>query len=161
MCSPHVPPLCAPPTLETRPRGPQELEERRAALSEKMGAACEACVAQRKKLVRRAGLAAPEIKQYNPRFEEEFVPGKDYDPDRSKAEERKLKRQVRKETRSAMRELRKDADFLGAQKAAERAAADAERRAEYRRGFALLQQQEADFKSGGQKGMWKKGKKLR
>eukprot|EP00884_Botryococcus_braunii_P010637 jgi/Botrbrau1/19575/Bobra.0035s0060.1 len=140
---------------------PKELEEQRADVAARMAAACEACTAQRKKLVRKPGLAAPEIKQYNPRFEEEFVAGKDYDPDRSRAEERKLKRQVRKETRSAMRELRKDADFLGAQKAAERAAADAERRTEFRRGFALLEQQEADFKSGGQKGLWKKGKKLR
>lgn len=118
-------------------------------------------MASRKKLRRKPGVDAPEIKQYNPRFEEDFTAGKDYDPDRSRAEERRLKREVKKERRSAMRELRKDADFLGAQKSAERAAEDAKRRAERRRGLALLEQQEADFKSGGQKGMWKKGKKLR
>ncbi len=71
-------------------------------------------------------------------------------------EERKLKRQVAKERRSAMRELRKDAAFLGQQRGAERDAADAERRAALRRGRALLERQEADFKSGGQGGMWKK-----
>ena len=55
---------------------------------------------------------APQSKQYNPKFEESFVKGKDYDPDRQRAEERRLKKMVRKEERGAIRELRKDASFM-------------------------------------------------
>jgi nucleolar protein 14 len=55
---------------------------------------------------------APSSKQYNPRFEDSFVKGKDYDPDRQRAEERRLKKMLRKEERGAIRELRKDATFM-------------------------------------------------
>ena len=40
-------------------------------------------------------------------------PGKDYDPDRERSEAKRLARQLQKERRGAMRELRKDAAFLG------------------------------------------------
>ena len=39
-------------------------------------------------------LPAP-IRQYNPRFEDDFEIGRDYDPDRERAATRKLRRQVR------------------------------------------------------------------
>ena len=52
------------------------------------------------------------IKQYNPRFEERFVPGQDMDPDRERAEKNKMRRQLRKELKGAVRELRKDNMFL-------------------------------------------------
>ena len=39
--------------------------------------------------------------------------GKDYDPDRERSEAKRLRRQLQKERRGAMRELRKDAAFLG------------------------------------------------
>lgn len=38
-------------------------------------------------------LPAP-IRQYNPRFEDDFEVGRDYDPDRERAATRKLRRQV-------------------------------------------------------------------
>lgn len=51
---------------------------------------------------------AEPIKQYNPRFEEDgFVQGRDYDPDRERAEKKKLRKQLKKETKGAARELRK------------------------------------------------------
>jgi nucleolar protein 14 len=51
---------------------------------------------------------AEPIKQYNPRFEEDgFVQGRDYDPDRERAEMKKLRKQLKKETKGAARELRK------------------------------------------------------
>jgi hypothetical protein len=36
----------------------------------------------RKPLVRKTANKSSEVKLYNPRFEEDFVAGKDYDPDR-------------------------------------------------------------------------------
>lgn len=40
------------------------------------------CIQQRRPLVRKPASRAADIKQYNPQFEEEYVAGKDYDPDR-------------------------------------------------------------------------------
>eukprot|EP00775_Hariotina_reticulata_P008705 gene8705-8886_t len=74
----------------------------------------------------RVKLIAP--KEYNPRYEADFSQHTDYDPDRQRAAARKLQRQVVKESRGAMRELRRDAVFMAAV-------------------------QEADAKSGGQRGM--------
>ena len=80
---------------------------------------------------------------------------------RERAEQRRLKRQLQKEKRGAMRELRKDAAFIGSVREAEAAAAKAERRAGLRANFAILEQQEADARSGGQGGMFKGRKRAR
>lgn len=53
-------------------------------------------------------------REFNPRFEAEFALGADYDPDRQRSEARKLQRQLVKEKRGAMRELRRDAVFMSA-----------------------------------------------
>ena len=71
------------------------------------------CLASRKPMVRRSATKAPEIRLLNPRFEEEYAAGKDFDPDRERAAAKHLRRQLQKEKRGAMRELRKDAVFLG------------------------------------------------
>ena len=80
-------------------------------------------------------------------------------PYRDRAEARKLKRLVAKERRGAMRELRKDAAFLADVAETGKAAVRAERRGAVRRDTAWLQSLEADMKSGGQGGMWKKKRK--
>lgn len=77
-----------------------------------------------------------------------FVLGKDYDPDRERAEQRRLQRQLKKESRGAARELRKDNHFLALEKAKEKAAALEERREKNRKGLAFLEQQEHAYKSG-------------
>lgn len=102
---------------------------------------------------------APAVKQYNPRFEESYAKGKDYDPDRERAEERRLKRQIRKEERGAIRELRKDAVFMAGVRDEEKRRLQARLDNSAKRAISFLQQQESDFKSGGQGGMWKKKKK--
>lgn len=101
---------------------------------------------------------APAVKQYNPRFEESYVRGKDYDPDRERAEERRLKRQIRKEERGAIRELRKDAVFMAGVRDQEKHRLQTRLDNSAKRAMSFLQQQESDFKSGGQGGMWKKKK---
>ena len=80
---------------------------------------------------------------------------------RERAEQRRLKRQLQKEKRGAMRELRKDAAFIGGVRQAEAASAAAELRAGRRANFALLERQEADARSGGQGGMFKGRKRAR
>jgi nucleolar protein 14 len=66
---------------------------------------------------------------------------------------------VKKEERGAMRELRRDGAFMAGVRDKEKAAGQEERDVSARRAMSFLQQQESDFKSGGQSGMWKKKKK--
>lgn len=60
----------------------------------------------------RVKVVAP--REYNPRYELDFNSKADYDPDRQRSEARKLQRQMVKEKRGAMRELRRDAAFMAA-----------------------------------------------
>ena len=53
-------------------------------------------------------------KEYTPRFEADFNAAADYDYDRQRSEAKKLQRQLVKEKRGAMRELRRDAAFMAA-----------------------------------------------
>lgn len=124
------------------------------------------------------------IRLYNPRFEEDFEIGRDYDPDRERALARKLRRQVSKpvsllcrdlylhftdhlvqvtkERRGARRELRKDNIFLTDERNREKSALVEERNADLRKGLIFLEQQEADWKSGaGGGGLVKKRMRLR
>ncbi|DBA90017.1 TPA: hypothetical protein ACH3X2_004286 [Trebouxia sp. C0005] len=137
---------------------PQDLQEAVLQLHSSLGEKSSEHILQRRPLVRKAAVRVADVKQYNPQFEEEYVAGKDYDPDRERAEQKRLKRQLNKERRGAMRELRKDAVFLSDEKDKEKAQAKAERAGAFQKNMSFLQQQESDFKSGGQGGMWKKGK---
>ncbi|KAF3951557.1 hypothetical protein CMV_022804 [Castanea mollissima] len=75
------------------------------------------------------------IKMLNPKFEENFVKGRDYDPDRERVVKRKLQKQVKHEAKGAARELRKDTFFLLEVKEKERAE-------KYEKALAFLQEQE-------------------
>ncbi|KAL4639817.1 hypothetical protein ACB092_03G245500 [Castanea dentata] len=88
------------------------------------------------------------IKMLNPKFEENFVKGRDYDPDRERAEKRKLQKQVKREAKGAARELRKDTFFLLEVKEKERALREKERAEKYGKALAFLQEQEHGIKSG-------------
>ncbi|XP_031490340.1 uncharacterized protein LOC116257584 [Nymphaea colorata] len=88
------------------------------------------------------------IKQFNPKFEENYVKGRDYDPDRERAEKKKFLRQLKRESRGAARELRKDNQFLAAVKDRERALLKEERAEKYNKARAFLEEQEHAFKSG-------------
>ncbi|KAF3782230.1 Nucleolar protein 14 [Nymphaea thermarum] len=85
------------------------------------------------------------IKQFNPKFEENYVKGRDYDPDRERAEKKKFLRQLKRESRGAARELRKDNQFLAAVKDRERALLEEERAEKYKKARAFLEEQEHAF----------------
>ncbi|PKU84494.1 nucleolar protein 14 isoform X1 [Dendrobium catenatum] len=88
------------------------------------------------------------IKLMNPKFEENFVKGIDYDPDRERAQRKKLKKLLKKEAKGAVRELRKDNHFLFELKERDRLLQDEERSEKYGKALAFLQEQEHAFKSG-------------
>jgi nucleolar protein 14 len=86
-----------------------------------------------------------------------YIKGLDYDPDRERAQLKKLKKRLKSEQKGAVRELRKDNYFLTAVKEKERIRQEQERAEKYGKAMAFLQEQESAFKSG-QLG---KGKKRR
>tara|TARA_B110000977_G_scaffold115184_2_gene148905 strand:+ start:30128 stop:33343 length:3216 start_codon:yes stop_codon:yes gene_type:complete len=95
-----------------------------------------------------------QIKQFNPMYEEEgYQKGRDYDPNRERAEKRRLQRQVKQEARGAVRELRKDNKFLAEQRNAEQSMAKEERGEKQKETLAFLEKMEGDLKSGGQGGV--------
>ena len=61
-------------------------------------------------------VAPVAIAQHNPRFDDDFNPEHNMDLDRERAERAKLKRQKHKEFKGAVRELRKDNQFLEAER---------------------------------------------
>ncbi|KAL2233489.1 UNVERIFIED_CONTAM: Nucleolar protein 14 [Sesamum indicum] len=88
------------------------------------------------------------IKTAVPKFEENFVKGRDYDPDRERAEMKKLKKRLKQEAKGAVRELRKDNHFLLEVKERDKARMDEEKAEKYGKYRAFLQEQEHAFKSG-------------
>lgn len=56
------------------------------------------------------------IRMAIPKFEDTFDPHKHYDPDRDRAELAKLRKEHKKERKGAVRELRKDAQFMAREK---------------------------------------------
>ncbi|KAH6762950.1 nucleolar-like protein [Perilla frutescens var. hirtella] len=88
------------------------------------------------------------IKTANPKFEDSFVKGRDYDPDRERVEMKKLKKHLKQEARGAVRELRKDNYFLLEVKEREKARMAEEKAEVYGKYRAFLQEQEHAFKSG-------------
>lgn len=139
---------------------PPKLREAAEVTKAAIESAIAATLATRKPLTRpKRGAAAAGAQTLNPRVDADFAPGRDADPDRDRASQRALKRAVARETRGAMRELRKDAAAVGAARAADAATAKAARRAAGRAGLAMMEAQEADFRSGGNKGNWKRGGK--
>lgn len=95
-----------------------------------------------------------QIKQFNPMYEEEgYQKGRDYDPNRERAEKKRLTREVKQEARGAVRELRKDNKFLAEQRNAEASVAKEERGEKQKETLAFLEKMEGDLKSGGQGGV--------
>ncbi|OJD14319.1 hypothetical protein AJ78_05314 [Emergomyces pasteurianus Ep9510] len=82
------------------------------------------------------------IKTAIPKFEESFNPYRHYDPDRERAELNKLKAEHKRERKGAMRELRKDANFIARESLREKREKDAEYDRKYRRLVAEIQGEE-------------------
>ncbi|GJU60170.1 nucleolar protein 14 [Tanacetum coccineum] len=76
-----------------------------------------------------------------------FVSTRDYEPDRQRVEDRKLKKIHEREAKGDARELRKDKYFLAEAKARDKARLDEEKAEEHGRARAFLQEQEHAFKS--------------
>ncbi|KAL8755253.1 MAG: hypothetical protein Q9199_003770 [Rusavskia elegans] len=82
------------------------------------------------------------IKTSIPKFEESFNPDKHYDPDRDRAEMNKLKAEHKKERKGALRELRKDANFIARESLREKKEKDAQYEKKFKRLVAEIQGEE-------------------
>eukprot|EP00605_Chrysophyceae_sp_TOSAG23-4_P001027 GSChrysophyteH1.ASY1.ANO1.1128.1 assembled CDS len=83
------------------------------------------------------------IELKTPRYELNYTFKKDRDPDADRAKLKQLTRQSKRETKAAMRELRRDAEFLDQHAYAAKQEAHEARRAERAKNFAFMEQQQA------------------
>jgi nucleolar protein 14 len=101
------------------------------------------------------------IKTSIPKFEELFNPDKHYDPDRERAEAAKLRAEHKREKKGAIRELRKDANFIARESLREKKERDAAYEKNYKRLVAEIQGEEGkEAKAYEREKQWRKrGKK--
>lgn len=93
---------------------------------------------------RRKGLPGA-VASLAPRIIDNFVVRKDEGLDREAAKRKQLIRQVKREKKGAMRELRRDAAFLDAEQVAAQREREAERRRVVKENMAWLQEQQASI----------------
>jgi nucleolar protein 14 len=86
------------------------------------------------------------IASYAPKFEDDFAPGKHYDPDAERNAASKLRAQYKKERKGAIRELRKDNRFLAGERARAQETKDAEYNAKMRKIVGSLNTERAEEK---------------
>lgn len=100
------------------------------------------------------------IKTAIPKFEEDFNPDRHYDPNRERAEINKLKAEYKRERKGALRELRKDANFLAREALREKKERDAEYEKKFKRLIAEIQGEEGREKNAYEREKrWRQGKR--
>jgi nucleolar protein 14 len=82
------------------------------------------------------------IRQSIPKFEETFDPTKHYDPDKERSDAAKLQKEYKREKKGAVRELRKDANFVAREQLREKREKDAAYEKKYKRLVAEIQGEE-------------------
>lgn len=82
------------------------------------------------------------IKSAIPKFEESFNPDKHYDPNRERAESSRLRAEFKREKKGAMRELRKDANFVAREQLRVKKGRDDDYEKRYKRLVAEVQSEE-------------------
>ncbi len=82
------------------------------------------------------------IKTSIPKFEDSYNPDKHYDPDRDRADVSKLKAEHKRERKGALRELRKDANFIARESLKEKKERDVAYEKKYKRLVAEIQGEE-------------------
>ncbi|KAF2403744.1 Nop14-like protein [Trichodelitschia bisporula] len=96
------------------------------------------------------------IKTAIPKFEENFNPDKHYDPDRERADAAKLRAEYKRERKGAMRELRKDSNFVAREKLKEKKEKDRAYEEKYRKLVSEIQGEE-----GREKNIYEREKRMR
>jgi nucleolar protein 14 len=127
--------------------------ETQAALAESMAGG----VRTRRALVQR--LPAAQIRNFNPMFEENYRPGKNYDPMAERAEIKKLGKKLKDEKKGALKELRRDAKFIAGTKQRDQEKSDQRRSDSHRKVMTDLYEQQRDSNVWAREGKKKRDKK--
>jgi len=119
-----------------------------------------------RKPMRLLEVVAKPIVQVNPQFNENYKWTKDgHDPDKYRVEMKKLKKQVHREKKGVVRELRKDAQFIAGERDAAKQKRQQELREERQRNFAFVTQQAGEMNKAvrefGAKGAGSRGVDMR
>ncbi len=83
------------------------------------------------------------LSMQTPKFQLDYSFRKDADLDSDRAKMKGLQRQLKREGKAAVRELRRDSDFLDAERFAEKSMGAAKRKDERAANFAFMEQQQA------------------
>lgn len=86
------------------------------------------------------------IQSYRPMFDEEYIVRKDNDPNRERAEIKKLKRQIARERKGAAREIKKDSLYIARKQHEEREEWEADVQKKYNNVIDFLDKQQSGFK---------------
>jgi len=130
-------------TLTANHRWPAYLQEHLEDVENKIGIAIQRKLGTRSMLSQKK--RPTPISMRNPRFQEHYIVGKDYDPDSTRAELHKLKRKHQREMKGAAREIRKDTAFLQERRVQSRKKELAERATNEKRILGLLADQQGEL----------------
>ena len=92
------------------------------------------------------------IEVKNPRFQADYTFKKDLDPDENRAKLKQLTRQSKRETKAAMRELRRDSDYIDQLTYAEQNEKKDKLKAERVKNFGWMEEQQASINMQVRKG---------
>eukprot|EP01134_Creolimax_fragrantissima_P002643 CFRG2643T1 len=125
---------------------PADLKVRVEAVNTKLTKMTASCVLDRahQMLQKRKPVA---LRQFNPKFEERYMHGMSFDPDKDRRERQKLKYLHKQELKGAKRELKQDAAFIARQKLKDRMEADDDRNKKVKRLYGILADSQAERNS--------------
>ncbi|CAM9501725.1 unnamed protein product [Ectocarpus fasciculatus] len=120
---------------------PEDLKVSLNQLQQNVEDSITSCTTGRKPLAWR-GKIVTAIPSLAPRYEVNYSMKKDMDPDQARVKVKQLQRQVKREQKAAMRELRRDADFLGQEVYKAQQSVKDKKRAERNENFAWMEQEQ-------------------
>eukprot|EP00752_Nemacystus_decipiens_P016522 g14767.t1 len=124
------------------PQLPQALQKLHLHLSQELAAATQKCLSTRSPLQWRA-VEPPVLSALAPKFQESYKMKKDGHKDAEQTKFKQLQRQVKRERKGAMRELKRDAVFLEHAKADKMAEKEQTRKRRLRENLTWLEEQQA------------------
>ena len=136
---------------QDKPKFPVSLQKHHLALMESLNMTLGKCVSGRVPLQwRKAVKHVTESKA--PKFDAHYTMKKDQDPDKDRVKLKQLSRQLKREKKAAMRELRRDSAFIDQERFKEVQASAQLRKDERHKNFAWLEEQQATINEQVKKG---------
>ena len=126
---------------------PKALLNSQESLGDKLATTYEQSLKNRRPLQMQREIQRPKpIQSYRPMFDEEYIVRKDNDPNRERAEIKKLKRQIARERKGAAREIKKDSLYIARKQHEEREEWEADVKKKYNNVIDFLDKQQSGFK---------------